>query len=181
MSEKLIIFKQLFKFKMKKILLTLMILQAYYACNSMTLNSSPSLHFNKNFDIKTNTLLTQTFDIVAKDLGLDTSNITINICDLLETDNVDMKSMGRTKDLGNNSYNIYMRTDIFKEDKIRILIHELVHVSQSVKGDLVMRTTFAWWKGTIIKSNVPYDKREYEIEAMDKTDELYNKYKNELK
>jgi hypothetical protein len=59
-------------------------------------------------------------------------------------------------------------------------MHELVHISQIYHKRLITGRTFAWFEGTVYGNDIPYEKRLYEKEAIDKTYELYKKYKKEI-
>lgn len=78
-----------------------------------------------------------------------------------------------------NRYTVYLNSDILKKDKIsnfniRLLIHELTHVQQMERGDLIFKEGFkkAIWKGREYVSSDDYDSRPFEIEAR-KNEKLY--------
>lgn len=78
-----------------------------------------------------------------------------------------------------NRYTVYLNSDILKNDKIsnfniRLLIHELTHVQQMERGDLIFKEGFkkAIWKGREYVSSDDYDSRPFEIEAR-KNEKLY--------
>lgn len=70
----------------------------------------------------------------------------------------------------------------FREDPIyEILAHEMVHLKQYIKGELIDLTNWATqWKGDIYKDNIPYEQLPWEIEAFSMQKSLYKEYKREL-
>jgi hypothetical protein len=118
--------------------------------------------------------------LVANDLQINTDSITIYIS-VADFNTKITTEFAVVTDVLLNSYSICIQQDLFKEDRIRAIIHELVHVSQLYNKRLVIRKTYNWFEGQVVTSKVEFANRKYEIEACEKTDKLYQKYGKELK
>ena len=82
-----------------------------------------------------------------------------------------------------NLYQIYLRSDP-DEPIALILCHEMIHISQYVRGDLSldMANKVFTWKGDKYGSDIGYRSRPWEIEAMEgemKLLEAYRKFKRQ--
>lgn len=73
-------------------------------------------------------------------------------------------------------YILYVREDI---DLSYIICHEFVHLQQYELGLLNISSDFkeVTWKGQIYNDNYPYDKREWEQEALSKQFVLWKMFK----
>jgi hypothetical protein len=155
---------------MKKLIFILVFLFSH-----LVLNGSNKIVCLTNDSI----LLNKTYTVLSKELGLDSAHLTIFISSaMFDKNNYDLGSLNQIND---STYVINISSDIFKEDAIRCFIHELIHISQSYQKRLVIRKRFVWFEGKTYWSDSIKDERPYEIEAMSKTEELFNKYHKELK
>lgn len=77
------------------------------------------------------------------------------------------------------NYSIFLKRGINKYQVMKFLSHELIHLDQMERGDLITQTNnykFAIYCGDTIKFNeVEYMKRPYEIEAHAKDNDIYKK------
>ena len=62
-----------------------------------------------------------------------------------------------------------------KEDKIRTLAHEMIHVKQLAKGTLKQVDGVNYWKGKRYRKNHKYLNLPWEIEAFSKQELLFRK------
>ena len=124
------------------------------------------------------TIFQSVLSLVSKDLNLDTTNLNINMVRFDEKAN--RTYLAIAEKISKTSYKISM-WDFYREDLIRILIHELVHVQQFNEGRLILTDTYLSFDGVAITTKTPYGERKYEIEADQKAKELYLKYKEEFK
>ena len=74
---------------------------------------------------------------------------------------------------------IEMHNRLQKEDYLKILFHELVHVYQHVRGDLRDKDAKRLWKG-IDYSESDYDDQPWEIEAHAMEESLYLEYMSQI-
>lgn len=66
-------------------------------------------------------------------------------------------------------------SDLDREDAIRVISHEIIHIQQYISGDLVYDENGLFWKGQNIDlEKVEYQEREWEIEAFRKENQLIN-------
>lgn len=65
------------------------------------------------------------------------------------------------------------------DDYIKILLHELHHVHQHIRGDLKNKKGINYWKG-IDCSHLNYEELPWEIDARKKEEELYEEYQSYL-
>lgn len=68
---------------------------------------------------------------------------------------------------------LHNRMDV--ENHIKILCHELVHVWQHARGDLIYRGPIALWKN-VDYSDVSYEDMPWEWEAVEMEDNLYEAF-----
>jgi predicted metallopeptidase len=74
----------------------------------------------------------------------------------------------------NGSFYLFI-SDLDKEDAIRVICHEIVHIQQYISGDLVYQDGILIWKGQTVDLNrVEYQEREWEIDAFRKETEIVN-------
>ena len=73
------------------------------------------------------------------------------------------------------SFEIEMHNQMKPEDYIRVLLHELWHVLQHVRGDLKDKGDKRYWRG-IDHSSTDYSDQPWEIEAYEMEKQLYNDY-----
>ncbi len=74
-----------------------------------------------------------------------------------------------------HSYNIFLKNGTLPVSIKTFLSHELVHLQQMEKGDLVQLSLYEkiiYKNDTIYYSEVPYDKRPYEIDAFSKENKI---------
>jgi len=62
-----------------------------------------------------------------------------------------------------------------EEDYIKVILHELQHLLQHIRGDLRDKKGIRCWKG-IDCSNLDYEEMPWEIDAHQREEELYNEY-----
>lgn len=51
---------------------------------------------------------------------------------------------------------------------IQIVAHEMVHAKQWIKGELVTKKGYMYWKGEKVRNDLAYHKHPWEVEAMRK-------------
>lgn len=74
----------------------------------------------------------------------------------------------------NGSFYLFI-SDLDREDAIRVICHEIVHVQQYISGDLVYQDDILIWKGQNVDlQRVEYQEREWEIDAFRKENQLIN-------
>lgn len=81
-----------------------------------------------------------------------------------------------------NISTIFIHPNILKKDalsdfNIKMLIHELTHVLQMQRGELIMDGANIRWKGKLFTKDTPHGERPFEIEAR----ENERKYFKEIK
>ena len=131
-------------------------------------------------DANSTLLFEKIFALVSKDLGIDTCNIEIIICYSIFDDASNV--YGAT--IRRHSSNIYIMNlgeYISERDKPVIFMHELVHISQIEHSRLIIHKCSVWFEGKAYTNNIAYEDRAYEKEAIEKSCELYKKYKKEIK
>jgi hypothetical protein len=75
----------------------------------------------------------------------------------------------------NHSYDVFIRSERLPVSIKTFLSHELVHLQQMERGDLIQLPGFekiVYKNDTIYYSEVPYDERPYEIEAFSKENRI---------
>lgn len=74
----------------------------------------------------------------------------------------------------NGSFYLFI-SDLDREDAIRVICHEIVHVQQYISGDLVYQDGILIWKGQNVDlQRVEYEEREWEVDAFRKENQLIN-------
>ena len=96
-----------------------------------------------------------------------------NLLDECSSENCKLQAM---LEKSGNEYKIIIRKKPI-EDPIRILCHELIHLDQIERGDLILTPTMetVTWKNSIYDYNFPYAKRPWEIEAVNQAPIIRNK------
>jgi hypothetical protein len=74
-------------------------------------------------------------------------------------------------------FEIEMHNRLSPERYISILLHELWHVYQHVKGDLKDKGSKRYWRG-IDHSDTDYSNQPWEVEAYEMEKKLFNEYMN---
>lgn len=116
-------------------------------------------------------------------LGYDTINI--DIFELKQDlSNDDYEIVGFIQKSGKpHSYQIFLKKTS-KQYVMRFISHELVHLDQMERGDLIPimgNQEFIVYKGdTIVYKDIPYDKRSYEIDAFSREREIEHQLRNLL-
>ena len=77
------------------------------------------------------------------------------------------------------SFFIEIHNCLSEEDYIKVILHEMQHVLQHIRGDLRDKRGIRCWKG-IDCSGLDYDDMPWEQEAHQKEEELYEEYMNYL-
>jgi len=76
----------------------------------------------------------------------------------------------------NNAYNIYLDTNMNRDQYITTLSHELIHLKQYYTKELVIENGIPIWKGKKVDLNsIDYQDRPWEIEAFAKQNDLEKK------
>jgi len=76
------------------------------------------------------------------------------------------------------SFLIEIHNRLSKEDYIKTIFHELHHCLQHIRGDLRDKRGIRCWKG-IDCSDLEYSQQEWEIQANQREQELYEEYLTE--
>lgn len=74
-----------------------------------------------------------------------------------------------------HAYNIYVKDKFLPVSIKQLLSHELIHLHQMELGDLIPlqdQNRIVYKGDTVVYSEVPYDKRAYEIEALSHEDKI---------
>jgi hypothetical protein len=145
---------------------------------TVALAAQPQVYNNTSANT---TLYNKIVQLVAQDLAINTDSITIYFSTAVFNPKITSEFGVVTDAQQKNCYSINIQDDLFKEDRIRVVLHELVHVSQLYHNRLVIRKTYNWFCGQVVTPEVSFEHRLYEVEACSRTDELYWKYKKELK
>lgn len=75
-----------------------------------------------------------------------------------------------------HKYVLYVREDVCELNYI--ICHELIHLSQMEKGDLIINSNKEIiWKGNKYNGDIPYNNREWEKEAFKIDTKLWKEYK----
>ena len=125
------------------------------------------------------TLIQSILSLVSKDLRLDTANMKIMVLSFVKKR--DYIILATTKRLDKSQYQIHIWDFYRKEDFVTAMIHELVHVEQFNEGRLVLTDKHLSFDGNIVTTDTPYLERKHEQEAIQKSHELYLKYKDKFK
>jgi hypothetical protein len=74
----------------------------------------------------------------------------------------------------NGSFYLFI-SDLDREDAIRVICHEIVHMQQYISGDLLYQDGNLIWKGQNVDlERVEYQEREWEIDAFRKESQIVN-------
>jgi hypothetical protein len=137
----------------------------------IVLTSGPVINNNS----RTNTeLLQSTFNIISNDLNLDSVEIFIY-------DSQFNNSNQSTSILGVNQFAIHINNELLTTEAIKVFIHELIHVSQINEKRLKIYRYCTWFEGVVYNNDTPYSERKYEVEAMQLTEILWQKYRKQFK
>lgn len=121
-------------------------------------------------------------------VGLDVLNISGVYIMILPMNNTEVTNTG--KDIagyvvGNHpQYTIFVKKGLSRSQKIKIMSHELIHVYQHYKGNIKIYDDYMIWNecnipyAELIK--IPYDTREWEIEAYMYSDTISYRIKETL-
>lgn len=126
--------------------------------------------------------VTELIEFLAKELKIDEDiqlTIAYNEELLTKLSNEDIEYQAITYSPNNNLYYIFVtKTRLGLQD---LLCHEMVHVSQCVRGDLKISNDYktVTWKDEEFDNTKKYRDREWEEEAFDLQDKLWKKFKNE--
>lgn len=77
------------------------------------------------------------------------------------------------------SFLIEVHNRLNEEDYIKVILHELQHLLQHVRGDLRDKKGIRCWKG-VDCSDLDYDEMPWELDAHQREQELYEEYLNYL-
>lgn len=127
---------------------------------------------------------TELMGFAFKTLGIEGVTLQIiqndKVLDMFSTEDISLSALLTKTQLG--TYQLMLRS---KPDNILtfILAHEMIHLSQMVKGKLSLdmgRRVFSW-SGQEYAASYPYDSRPWEIEAKNKGEKLWKQWKRERK
>jgi hypothetical protein len=131
-----------------------------------------------NNNVITNNILPKYLDTIISvgldQLGLEGINIIVN--DMSESaqllvPNYELKAHIRE---WNGSFYLFVG-NFDRDDAIKVISHELIHVQQYSSGDLSYLDGFVYWKGDEFNLNeTDYDKRPWEDDAFDREKSLSN-------
>ena len=110
---------------------------------------------------------------------INVEGVTIYISDLSLTN----KHIGNTalvERLNDSVFNIVMER-VPKYIKVRVIIHELVHIRQMLDNRLKTGSNYAYFDGILYTEFPDRNILPYEIEAQNQTEKLYYKYRKEIK
>lgn len=79
----------------------------------------------------------------------------------------------------NGFYFLYLG-DISRNEAIRVVAHELIHLKQYKIGKLKVEGKSVFWLGKLFDMSVEYSQRPWEIEAYEQENELKNKIEDIL-
>ena len=119
------------------------------------------------------------FRLLQDDLKLiDCSNFTVYVSD--SKFDKTTRRCGALHILDKNAYIINIDMEHFRRVRIKIFIHEMVHVSQIENKRMRIGKNYVYFEGEVSTNKTPHDKRAHEIEAMDLTKKLFWKYRKQL-
>lgn len=159
---------------MKKLILIITILLLFV--NSI-LSQSIRIH---NCSVNDSLNYIKIYSLISSDLLLDTANIEIIISPAIFNENLSGVACVNF-DKKSNVFIINVDKILIKKFKIKIFIHEIVHISQINQRKLILLSHTVWYEGITYTSNDIYDNRKYEIDANKISSFLYSKYKTNFK
>lgn len=129
--------------------------------------------------------LADTITMVLFQYVMEYDTVSIDIFPLstwYDTEDFTLKGMTVKHPYNKNGYMIFVKQNLDESEFIKTMCHEAIHVEQLKSGRLVVSNnrTFEWDGETYNYSDIPYNEREYEIEAMDKSFPLMKKLKTLL-
>jgi hypothetical protein len=135
---------------------------------------------NDNTGLKLDNLFKNVFYNVYSELNIDTNGLSI----ILSSNQFDKKSdisyyKAIVRKIDNNTFVINIDESLYRSEKIKAFIHELVHISQFQSKQLKIFTYSAWFNGVTYTQDVKYGERPFEVEAIRKTNEVYLSYKKQ--
>lgn len=147
----------------------------------------------KQFDIETtNMVANRTEDnyldsvvyVGLNELGMDSLAVTIRpITDEVKRQ-FDSEGTLKAHILGRGRQYIIFLDDMGRDESIKVLSHELIHLRQYVTQKLILRKNEVIWDGKVISeyevSELEYGKRPWEIEAFAEQRQLESKIRNIL-
>ena len=147
----------------------------------------------KQFDIETtNIVANRTEDnyldsvvyVGLNELGMDSLAVTIRPITDEVKQQFDSEGTLKAHILGRDRQYIIFLDDMGRDESIKVLSHELIHLRQYVTKKLVLHKNEVVWDGEIISeyrvSELKYDDRPWEIEAFAEQRQLENKIRNIL-
>ena len=147
----------------------------------------------KQFDIETtNMVANRTEDnyldsvvyVGLNELGMDSLAVTIRPITDEVKQQFDSEGTLKAHILGRDRQYIIFLDDMGRDESIKVLSHELIHLRQYVTKKLVLHKNEVVWDGEIISeyrvSELKYDDRPWEIEAFVEQRQLENKIRNIL-
>jgi len=147
----------------------------------------------KQFDIETtNMVANRTEDnyldsvvyVGLNELGMDSLAVTIRPITDEVKQQFDSEGTLKAHILGRDRQYIIFLDDMGRDESIKVLSHELIHLRQYVTKKLVLHKNEVVWDGEIISeyrvSELKYDDRPWEIEAFAEQRQLENKIRNIL-
>jgi hypothetical protein len=147
----------------------------------------------KQFDIETtNMVANRTEDnyldsvvyVGLNELGMDSLAVTIRPITDEVKQQFDSEGTLKAHILGRDRQYIIFLDDMGRDESIKVLSHELIHLRQYVTKKLVLHKNEVVWDGEIISeyrvSELKYDDRPWEIEAFAEQRQLENRIRNIL-
>jgi len=90
------------------------------------------------------------------------------------------KMHGSVERLSRYEYQIDLSKRVGRKTAITTIAHEMVHIKQMIRGELVMKIDHNKWNGVVFAANYDYYDRPWEIEAYGREVGLSYKYFNSL-
>lgn len=147
----------------------------------------------KQFDIETtNMVANRTEDnyldsvvyVGLDELGMDSIAVTIRPITDEVKQRFDSEGTLKAHILGRGKQYIIFLDDMSRDESIKVLSHELIHLRQYVTQKLILHKNEVIWDGEVISehkvSELEYDKRPWEMEAFAEQRRLENKIRNIL-
>jgi len=147
----------------------------------------------KQFDIETtnivanrtkNNYLDSVVYVGLDELGMDSIIVTMRPITEEVKQHFDSESTLKAHILGKNRQYIIFLDEMGRDESIKVLSHELIHLRQYVTQKLVLHKDEVVWDGQIMSeydiNELEYSKRPWEKEAFTEQRQLENKIRNKL-
>jgi len=147
----------------------------------------------KQFDIETTNMVSNRTEdnyldsvvyVGLNELGMDSIAVTIRPITDEVKQQFDSEGTLKAHILGRGRQYIIFLDDMGRDESIKVLSHELIHLRQYVTQKLILHKNEVIWDGEVISehkvSELEYDKRPWEIEAFAEQRQLESKIRNIL-